>query len=139
MQQQLDIEHRISREDHEVGGLLPLLIAGVYERHTGCTRPGGVSIDFDDLGIVAEREIRFADQNRQDRGLRACLGIVAATEPFAESAIGALPQTRSKRIGVRLRKISRRLRERLVAKLARSLGKQGLTERLLLSRSRIGS
>ena len=90
-----------------------------------------------DFGIVARREVRFADQHRQDRRLRAGLGIVAAAEPFAEAAIGAWAHAQPERIGVGLRQIAGRLRKRLVAELARRLGQQRMAEALLLRRRRI--
>ena len=47
MQQQLGIKHRIRGEDHQIGGLFPLLIARVDERHSGW------STEYDDPYNIA--------------------------------------------------------------------------------------
>src|SRR5262249_42057763 len=96
-----------------------------------------VEVDARDLAVGTRLEIRLAQQRRQDGGLRARLGIVGAAEPFAEAAEGALAELDAERVGVGLREVARRLRERLVAKLRRRLGEQRVAERLLLRRRRI--
>jgi hypothetical protein len=136
-QQKLDVEHRVGRQDHQVGRLFELLAACIDEGHAGRTLAGPVRVDPQHLGIVARREVRFAHQHRQDRRLRTGLGIVAAAEPLAEAAIGARAHAQAERIGIGGREISRRLRKRLVAELARRLGKKGVAERLLLRGRRI--
>src|SRR5262249_11045297 len=133
------VEQGESRQDHEVGLLLPFLAAGIDECHAGCALARAVDVDPDDLGIVAEHEVRFADEIRQDGRLRAGFGIITAAEPLAEAAIGAGTETQAERIGVGLREIARRLREWLVAELARGLAEQRMAERLRLRRRRIGS
>ena len=138
-QQQLHVEERKARQDHEIGRLLPFLAAGVDEGDAGGALAGAVEVDPGHLAIVARGEIRLAHQHRQDRRLRARLRIVAAAEPFAEAAIGARPQRHAERIGVGLRQVAGRLRKRLVAQLARGLGEQRVAERLLLRRRRIGA
>ena len=99
---------------------------------------GAVEIDARDFALGARLEIRLAQQHRQDRRLRAGLGIIGAAEPFAEAAKGALAERDAERIGVGLRQISRRLRKRLVAELLRGLGEQRVAVALLLRRRRIG-
>ena len=126
---------RVGGQDHEIGRLLPFLSARVDEGHAGRALAGAVEIDLRHFGIVARVEIRFADQHRQDRRLRAGFRVVAAAEPFAKAAIGAGAKPQSERIGVGLRHVAGRLRERLVAELARRLAPQRVAEALLLRRS----
>ena len=136
-QQKLHVEQRESRQDHQIGGLFPFHAAAIHEGDAGGALAGAVGIDLGDFRIVARGEIRFAHQHRQDRGLRAGLGIVGAAEPLAIAAIGARPHPHAKRIGIGLRQIPRGLRERFVAEFARRLAEQRVAEALLLRRRRI--
>src|SRR5262249_49810352 len=136
-QQELHVKERIRREDHEVGRLFGFLSAGVDEGDTGGVLARSVHIDFGNLRVVTRREVRFADQDREDRRLRTGLGVIGAAEPFAKTAIRAWAETKSERIRVGARQIPRRLRKRLVTKFAGRLGKQRVAERLRLGGGRI--
>src|SRR6202142_4384416 len=98
---------------------------------------GRIQIDPGHFGLGLRAKIRKTQQRRQHAGLRACLGIIAAAEAFAESAIGALAELHAERVGVSLAQIRRRLRERAVAGLARRLGEQRRATTLLERRRRI--
>ena len=95
---------------------------------------GAVDVDPRHLAFGAIAEVRFPDEHRKDGGLWRGLGIIAAPEPFAEAAIGAGSEPGAERVYVGLRHIAGGLRKRLVAKLARGLGEQGMTEGLGLRR-----
>ena len=128
----------IGRQDDEIGGLFPFVAVGIDKGDAGRALARGIEIDPRDFAVVARREIRLAQQRRQDRGLRRGFRIVAAAEPFAEAAEGAGTHANAERILIRTRHVAGRLRKRLVAELARRLRKQRCAERLLLGRIRIG-
>ncbi len=138
-QQKLDVEQLKCAQEDEVGRLLPFLAGGVDEGDAGRALAAAVEVDARDLAFGARREVRLAHQRRQNRGLRARLRIVGAAEPFAEAAIGALPELDAERVGVGLRQVAGGLRKRLVAELARRLGIERVAEWLLLRRRRIGA
>src|SRR4051794_41958843 len=98
---------------------------------------GRVRVDPRHLAIVARLEVWLAHQHRQDRRLGTRLRVVRAPEPLTEATVRARTQAHPERIAVRLRHVSRGLRERLVTQLLRRLRKQRMTESLLLSRIRI--
>ena len=125
-------------QQDEIGRLLEFLARRIHIGDAGRRLARPVEIDAGDFAFGARLEIRFAHQHRQDRGLRTGLGIIGAAEPFAEAAIGALPERDAERIGVGLRKISGRLREWLVAEFLGGLRKQRVAVALLLRRRRIG-
>ena len=125
-QQKLHVEDGIGRQDHEIGRLLPLVAVGIDKGDAGRALARCIEIDARHLAVVARREIRLAQQHRQDRGLRRCLGVIAAAEPFAEAAIGAGAEPHAERILVGARHVARRLRKRLVAEFARGLCEQVL-------------
>ena len=137
-QQELNVEDRKGGEDHEVGRLLPFLAARIDKGDAGRAFAGVVDIDARHLAFGAVAEVRFADQHRQNRRLRAGLRIVAAAEPFAEAAIGAGSEPDAERIRISLRQVAGGLRKRLVAEIARGLGEQRVAERLRLRRIGIG-
>ena len=137
-QQELHVEHRIGRENHELRRLLPFFAAGVHERHPRRPLAGGVEVDAHHLRIGPKSEIRLAQEHRQDRRLRTRLGIVGAAEPFAEAAIAAGAHPDAERIDIRPREIARGLREGFVAKVTRCLTEKRMAETLRLRRSGIG-
>src|ERR1700733_6652377 len=139
MQQKLHVEHRIGCKDDEIGGLFPLDAARVDEGHAGRAGSGFIDVNFDHFRIVARGEVWFADQVRKDRGLRTCLRVVAASEPFAESAVGAGAHLEPERIRIGLREIAGRLRKWLVAEILRSLAEERVTKRLRLRWRRVGT
>src|ERR1700722_11823381 len=137
MQQELHVEQRVGRQDHQIGLLPPFLAAGIDKGHAGGPFAGAIDVDPDDFRLVTQREIGLSNEIRQNRRLWTGLRIVAATEPFAEAAIGTWTHPQSQWIGVGLREISGWLREWLVAEFARGLAEQRVAERLRLCRRRI--
>lgn len=69
-QQKLDVENRIGGEQNEIGRLLPLIARGIDKRLACGALAGAVEIDPRDPAVVACRKVGFADQRRQDGGLR---------------------------------------------------------------------
>ena len=122
-QQKLDVEKLERAQQHEIGRLLPFVARCIHIGDAGRPFAGAVEIDAHHFALGARLEIRFAQQHRQDRRLRARLGIIGAAEPFAEAAKGALAELDAERIGVGLREIARRLRKRLVAELLGGLAR----------------
>ena len=100
-QQKLHVEDGKGGQDHQIGGLFPFIAVGIDERDAGSALAEGIDIDPRHLAVVARRKIRLAQQRRQDRGLRRRFGVIAAAEPFAESAKGAGSQPHAKRILIR--------------------------------------
>ncbi len=124
-QHQLRIGEGIGAEDHQIGRLL-IFLAGVIDisgaDHLGLAV---VEIELQHRRAGLQGEVRLLHQHRQDGGLRRGLGVIAAAELLAEAAIGARAQLQPERIGVGLRHVGRRLRERLVAQGLRGFGEQG--------------
>ena len=136
-QHQPHIEQRESADQHDIGGLLPFLARRIDIGDAGGALAGRIQIDLGHFGFGLRAEIGKAQQCRQHAGLRARLGIIAAAEALAESAIGALAELDAERIGIGLAQIRRGLRKRPVAGLARGFGKQGRAKPLLQRRRRI--
>ena len=138
VQQKVHVKDGVGRQDDEVGGLLPFAAAGIDEGDAGGMLARTVEVDAHHFRIVAQRKIRFANQEWQDGRLRTGFGIIAATEPLAKSAIGAWAQMKPQRICIGLRHIAGRLGKRLVAEVARGLCKQCVAEGLFLRRVGVG-
>src|SRR4051794_19005455 len=70
----------------------------------------------------AQLEVRIAHRDRDYGAMRAALGVGFAAEALAIAAILAAAEFRAVRIGVRLRGVGRRPRERVIAGIARGIG-----------------
>src|SRR5665213_3523464 len=88
--------------NHDFRGLLEFLALLRYIGNACGAFAVLVVINPDNLGSGPKLEVRLAHQNRKDRGLRACLGIVSAAIFFAKPTIAALSERYSERIGVSL-------------------------------------
>ena len=105
-QQQMDVVLGEGTKDHEFCRLLEFAALHVDIRHAGRALAGGIKID---AGNVAKRpigEVVLREQHGKDRGLGRRLRVVAAGEPFAKAAVGALTHLHAVRVLVRLRRIS---------------------------------
>src|SRR6185437_8837663 len=86
--------------DHDFCGLLKFLALFSYVGNAGGALAVLVLIYPDDLGSGPKLEVRLAHQNRQDRCLWACLGVVAAAKFFAKTAVAALSEGYPEWIGI---------------------------------------
>ena len=64
-QQQLHVEEREGRQDHEIGALLPFLARRIDEGHAGGVFSRAVEIDLGHLAVVARGEVSLAHEHRQ--------------------------------------------------------------------------
>jgi len=96
--QELHVEDGEGREDDEVCRLLPFLAAGVDESDAGRSLARLVVLMRVTSQLSRAVEVGLAHQDREDRRLRARLGIIAAAEPFAEATIRARPQPHAERV-----------------------------------------
>src|ERR1700733_5632836 len=85
----------------------------------------------------AQLEIRIAHRDRNHRHVRAALGVGFAAEALAIAAILAAAEFGAVRIGVGLRGVRRRARERVIAGIARGIGEHFAGENRRQRRQRI--
>ena len=123
-QQQVHVVLGERAQHHHAGGLFDLVAIHIHIGDAGGALAGVVGVDPGDVAARAVAEIGLLQQHRQDRGLRAGLGIVAAAEPLAVTAIRALAHLHAQRVAIRFRGIGRGAGERIEAGLARRLVEQ---------------
>jgi hypothetical protein len=103
----------VGTEDNQFRRLFEFATLHVDIRHARGALACGIEIDPGDIAIGPIGEVVLREQHGEDRGLGRRLRVVAAGEPFAVAAVGALTHLHTVRVLVGLRRIRGGARKRL--------------------------
>src|SRR5215813_13143568 len=81
------VAERIGAERHELSRLLEFTTRGIDIGHALGSGLGGVEVDFHDARVGAHLDVGLPRSKRNDREMRACLGVHLTAEPLAIAAI----------------------------------------------------
>src|SRR6516165_9769867 len=117
----MDVAECIGGEDYKISGLLEFAAGGIDIGHALASSLGGVEVDFHDARVCAHLDVVLPRSKRNDREMRACLGVHLTAETLAIAAIVAGAEGDTVGIDVGLRHVGGRSGKGVITQAFRSL------------------